>query len=753
MTGSNLEYHIKAVITLKSMEDASSTTFTVTTIQESIPSIISWPIIKSVGSIGANMGDYLPQTSATSITLSNEYGSIGFERRFLDLLDRYTIINQQILIYLAVSAIGEFSDANYELKWAGTIKNLQVNSEDLVINIAGRGITDRVLNTIVTQDKFNSASEASLNYALPIIFGQNVQVKPLNIDSYVVPTQAEMAYGTNLRHYKCGGLKKAYAKGHDNVYHEIAAQASGSSASIALGRNYVAGKVNGGAYIARLGHRIDSQANGYVITGASVWIYKSAGIAAGEMIFRVHIDDNLQNATLQRAPGTILGEGVYQNSLLSAAAGVYEIRINFNKPIVIPPYTEFIFTHGIANETTGFIREYYEAVAENVYTLNIFGDQIWFLSNTRRFYWGVYALEIYDDNPYGSDDDNVHAQVFLYQKADLTEVPDLSKIDWVFEVDGLKDNSSGTVTGAANQLIESPQHIVELMTKLDNGTSYTGGQFGSEHSATWPEVNTASSRYYRKVAGKTQGATTLTSFLADICSATASRITMHPSTSTPLGYWAWGYTADAIDDITQEDCKIISGEIQGTESIVNAAQIFYADKLVDVDFITSTALGQFKSFSASISSIDTTSSVYAEANALTSVSRSIYGNLELQDKTNLWIADATSAHNMCLSYLRRYLYPSVYYFIEVPYLRYKALKLLDVVRITHPELAAFFGTTPDASRATYAATEVDLSTGFYWARANSTRAQIEGIQTIFDDKNMPRLRLTIKLLNNPADPT
>jgi hypothetical protein len=760
MTGSNLEYHIKAVITLKSMEDASSTTFTATTIQESIPSLVSWPIIKSVGSIGANMGDHLPQTSASSITLSNEYGSIGFERRFLDLLERYTIINQQILIYIAVTPIGEFFDGSYELRLAGTIKSVQLNSEDLVINIAGRGIADRIVNTIVTREIFPDASEASLNYALPIIFGQFVQVKPLVVDGGVSLSQSVLAYATNLRHYSVGGILFPYAKGYDSKYHKI--KIGTDKTRIFVGNNFVAGKTRTVIALTayeKIAKRFDVGADGYIATGVTFWATKDYGLMTGSVVFKIQVADQLQNGNPANGgfvPGTVLGTASVDLASFTIGLQDIELRANFDKPVVIPPYAIWFLTIETKKALSPPLNFYHDtAVTESLFYVDIGEGENWKESvSSKRHYWGLFGLSILENSPFGSNDDNIYASALVSQNTTLSgQLPNLEKIDWIFEVLGLKDDTSGTVTGAANQGIESPQRIVELMTKIDNGTSYTGGQFGSEHSSTWPEVNDLSARFYRKVKGKTQGATKLTSLLSDICSSTASRITMHPSTSTPLGYWAWGYTASEVDDINQDECKIISGEIQGTESVVNAAELYYNDELINVDFTTSVSFGEFKSFSDRISTLETTDPIYAEANALTSVSRSIYGNMELGDKSNLWIGDTTSARSMCFSYLRRNLYPSSYYYIEVPYLRFKALKLLDIVRITHPELAAFFGTTPDASRATYAASEVDLSTGFYWARANTIRAQVEGIQTIFDDKNMPKIRLTIKLLNNAADPT
>ena len=761
MTGAKLEYHTKAVFTLKSMVDGTSTTVSVSNVQESTVSAIVWPILKAIGAVGVVMGDFLPVPQSSSVTLKNAYGSIGDERRFSDLLERYSLINQQVLIYVAASAIGSFTSGDYELRWAGTVKRMRERDEDLVIDIAGRGIQDRVVNQMVSREKFDTLDtfvDRSAGYALPIIIGQNVQVKPVILTGAVLPGQTEYVYATNLCDYVCEGLQKIYVKAHDGEYCEV--QGSANATDELLGSSYNAGKSNA-AWSANTeyAHRFQIPDPGYIAYSAHIYVYKAAGVAAGDLDIAIQTDDYLQigsSANWDRAPGTVLAQGNYQLDQLAAGAGAYKIQVGFDKPAVLKPGQNWFLTYRLNGDTTGFIGVYFDAAVTEAQFYKTTSETLWREdAAAKRRYWAIYAVEIDDYNPYGSSVDNTAAWVQIYQDAIDVEVPSLTGLDLIFEVNGLKDDSSGTVTGVANQLIESPQHATELLTKQFNGTTYTGGQFGSEHSATWTQVNSASSTYFRELSGKTTGSTKLSQFLEQICRASACRITMHPSASTPMGFWAWGSTQTVADYINQDECEVLNAEILGTESVINAVEMFYAEKLVGLDYVTGSALGEFKTFSARFNSLDSTQSYYDQCNRFSSISRTIFGNLYLDSRTQQWIGDATSAKNLALSLLARFAFPSVYYDIELPYQRFKSLKLLDVIILTHPKVAAFFGTTPSASDAVYVAggVDVDLSTGFHWARANSSRFQIEGLSTIFDSENTPRIRASVRLLNNPNDPT
>jgi len=750
MTGAKIEYHTKVVFTLKSLEDASSVTFVVSNIQESDTSGIVWPILKAIGQIGASMGDFLPNTSTSSITLKNGHGSIGHERRFSDLLERYSLINQQVLVYVAASAIGSFTSGDYELRWAGIAKRVRSRGDELTIDIAGRGIQDWVINTMVSSQLFSNAPSSSLGYALPVVIGQNVQVKPVVIDA-TSSNSIQYAYASNKGDYCCAGTQSIYAKGTDGKYDLVTSAASVTT--LLYGNSYVAGKSNLAIGATKIQFAIKftvSGSYGHLITGGSWWLYKAAGTDDGSLKAWIAEEDLIQTATLTKAPGTILAEGVLDTATLAAGAAVYECRVNFKNVAVLKPNKNYFFCYEYTGGTALLLNHYYDnAASQNIYTQ--YDNIPWFLSVGKQRYYGLYGCKIYDI-PVSLP--SSWQGLRIDQNTSLSDVPDLSKVDLILEVNGLKDDGLGTVTGVASQLIESAQHAVELLSKPYSGGYYSGGQFGTEHSSTWSQVNTSTSTFYRKIAGKTTGVTKLSQFLDQVCRASASRITMHPSASTPMGFWAWGGTASVIDDIDQDSCSILGIEILGTESVINAVEMFYAEK-IGADYVTGAALGEFKTFSGRINSGDSTQTYYDAMNRASSTSRSIFGTNYLDNRTQPWIGDLTSATNLALSLLIRFGFPSVFYDIELPYTRFKALKLLDVVRITHPGMAAFFGTTPKASKAIYDAggVEVDISTGFHWARASSSRFQIEALSVVFDSENTPRIRASVRLLNNPNDPT
>lgn len=748
MTGSLIEYHTKVVISAKSLEDGSDLSFSVSNVQESTTSSIVWPILKSIGSVGVSMGEFMPSVSTSSVVINNSYGSIGFERKFSDLLERYSIINQPILIYVCACAIGEFDSGDYELRWAGVIKKIRERGDDLSIDIAGRGIDDRVLTTIISREIFTNAPESSIGFPLPIVLGSSVSVKPIIIND-TNAASIEYAYATNMVDYRCDGLSQAYAKAYDGDYVAV----DGSSTTLSYGNTYASGKSNDTMITWEHGHRFQINTEGDIATGAYYRVYKTAGIAAGSIEITLYADDLLQNASSSnwgRAPGTVLGRGKFELSTLNTSAGDYEVRVNFDKPVVLKPNQNWFLTHLMVDETTGRVKKYYDsAVSENIF-IKTTSDSLWTEISDYKQYWGLLGCHIYDTPPTSI---SRWAGITIDQNDDLDEMPDISKIDLILEVGGLNDSSSGTVTGAAYQLIDSPQHAVELLTKQFNGTTYTGGQFGSEHSATWPQVNNNTSQFYRKLSMKTTGAMRLSSFIEQICRGSACRLTLHPNASTPIGFWAWGGASESVDHLVDDEIEIVSIETLGTETVINAVEFFYNEKLTPLDYITGSATGEFKSFSARISSRDTSAEYYDLCSRLTEISQECFGVRELASKSYNQIADDASAKSLMMSILLRNSLPLKLVTFRAPYQRFKDRKLLDVINISHPRLPAFFGTTPKASPATYDGAEVDLTTGYHLSRAASCRAQIESIRTIWDSENTPQIEIVASLLNNPGDPT
>jgi len=71
------------------------------------------PILKGIGSLGVTLDTYLPAPSRSTIRIDNTPGSYGFERRFSDILERYTIIDQNVIVYLKFLApVGTVKDTS-----------------------------------------------------------------------------------------------------------------------------------------------------------------------------------------------------------------------------------------------------------------------------------------------------------------------------------------------------------------------------------------------------------------------------------------------------------------------------------------------------------------------------------------------------------------------------------------------------------------------------------------------------------------
>lgn len=156
-----------------------------------------FPILESVGEVSLNAGEFLPSTSFSSISISNHRGSFGADRRFSDVLQRYTAINQTVNFYVGES--DNFTDA--PTSWT-QIASGQVQAWDtsvggtnptLSFQIAPYKISDKVMNLEVSRDivGMENAPDSSLGIALPIVFNKihNEQSTPLSSYPQVIPTR------------------------------------------------------------------------------------------------------------------------------------------------------------------------------------------------------------------------------------------------------------------------------------------------------------------------------------------------------------------------------------------------------------------------------------------------------------------------------------------------------------------------------------------------------------------------------------
>jgi hypothetical protein len=143
------------------------------------------PILESVGEVTLNAGEFLPSTSFSSISIINSRGSFGADRRFSDVLERYTPINQDVTFYVGES--DNFTDmpSSWVQIASGQVQSwstaLGGQEPTIAFQIAPYKISERIMNLEVSRDiaGMENAPDSSLGVALPIVFNminQNVDV-------------------------------------------------------------------------------------------------------------------------------------------------------------------------------------------------------------------------------------------------------------------------------------------------------------------------------------------------------------------------------------------------------------------------------------------------------------------------------------------------------------------------------------------------------------------------------------------------
>lgn len=134
------------------------------------------PILKSVGEVTLAAGEVLPTISFSSISLDDSRGSFGRDRRFSDVLERFTIIGQPINFYIGEAPLDSDAPPSWTLIGSGIgaswTKALSGDSAELTIQIQPSKISEKLINIEVSRDipGMENAPDESIAKAVPLAF-------------------------------------------------------------------------------------------------------------------------------------------------------------------------------------------------------------------------------------------------------------------------------------------------------------------------------------------------------------------------------------------------------------------------------------------------------------------------------------------------------------------------------------------------------------------------------------------------------
>jgi hypothetical protein len=787
MSSPKIEGWYYVSITLKSLIDGSTTKTVKLSnrpiIEEADGSTIYFPILKAIENIGGEVGDFVPAAHNGSITLDNSPHSLGFARKFSDLLERYTLAGQPIAIYSAQTTLDDVTiNAEFSLDWTTTGLTWEIDGDDLRIDVAEQALSNKVITKVIDTVTFTTAPANSVGKYLPIIFGDSVPVKPVLIinGTGIVLDLHRRAYATNFgTNFINGGAVTIYVKsnsgatnGTNSTYSSVSSPSSVTTAffapsgaatgAVSLTSSYAFNIEGSGALL--LGHEC-------LITGGDFEIQgnNTAGTPAGIVTIEL-----LESFTVTGGGASPPNEGnviatakvnksSYTTQWQATAATTSVIPFGFDKPAKLVGSNTYWLAFKGSNET-GASRTDMKITGSGTTYIKASTDATFYLSNAAAgARTNLYAAKFTDVPDAGTTDANGlgYSYIEISQNGGLGTAPSLQNLDIVVIANGITDDGSGTLTGSASARVRAPHHVIKALDLQWTGSAWTttGAKIDqshfssslSNHGETGTGVSTLA--LPRQIGGYSEGRKTAADLMAEICRNSAMKISRYNGSSQQFTLYAWGDTRTTVTTITDEDAKLLSVKALGAETIINRVAMNYW-KDITFDDLLGAAGKRVDSYKYS-TIYDIATSTLAATLSTTSVN--LFGRNELAEENFNFISNnqTTYAQSVAEYFLRTFAFPFVYVELEVPLFKYKTLiEMLDVIEIVHPGLPAYFGSDSNADFPYYSGAVTELTSGQYWKRGKRYRAQIEGKVLNYNLGQFPTMRLSARLLlNTGADPT
>lgn len=767
------------------------------------------PILQSIGEVTLAAGEVLPSVALSSISLDDARGSFGPDRRFSDLLERFTIIDQPVSIYLGESQTDVDAPTTWVEVGAGRVvswsKALSGDSPSINISIEPFKISERVMNLEVSRDisGMESAPQASLGKTLPIVFNKVNSGLSSPIDRYpqVLPTRisadgAETAkYALTTQMYQVTKAriqpnyyaKKAWEDG-SNIWASISFTRAAPDYTTPLVGSYYS--LN--TYKAKA-HRIPqmtstNEETGFVVTGVEFKAKGQGSVGRNSQGYIIAslllVDGDTYNVVEELGKGQV---ALANYNALNNAGGDFSVNISFDKPAVIELTSARSYDFYVAFSSTGvtsgdlvlhkhnttvptLIKD--TATNEDAWKKVVADEQI--AAHKLRI---VTATSVAHENTYTKDG-------YTYSSMTLSQpAPDSGQANCdldSLEVVGLIE---GFCKYADNARIYDPPTILKTLSLQWDGEQWEdvgAVDTTSLQASHYTPLFTSGSNNYRAryLAGIIENKSNYTQVISEISRASASKVGVFGDGK--LFIHPWGISTPPTYIIPQADIIPLSWENRTDDSIVNRSQITF-------ERYYATNISQDGAKEGYKYSIDFSNDAYLAVQQITEQSRSLFGARNIVDNsfnvfgfsdTNPAVglpgyltggstASQPNAGGVVIYsvdfladyYISRFALPFVYCSFVVPYHRYKDIKMFDVISFHHSEFPAYYGTDPSA-RAGVVDDGTDVTTvpaanyGEELVRAQSYRGLVEAVSYVMAMEHAPAIRLTVQvLLNTEYDPT
>jgi len=719
----------------------------------------AFPLLKQVDNLGVKLGQFVPDITRGSIVLNNEAGSLGSERRFSDLLEHYTLIDQELIVEVASLPLGNdnFDDVDFSEVWRAIATDVQWNSTECRINVSRSTIPIRTMTKTVTSDVFSTAPENSLGRQLPIVFTDStnlVDVEPVQVSAMYTTSsenRLDFAYATTLASkFVVGGILSAGAVQMENQegnYQDIVPMATATTPILSFPLQAAGGSTIGSyadppELLREIAFKLQAGQNvtaGQVIAGVDWYMMgASTTLTTDEFNFQCKIYSSANGFPENVLASDTIDETTTTKITLGSAIGdlprSHKLRFTLNRPVIIPEGGEVFVSITRSDPTEFFAIVRWDGnggsltAYEKYVKIDADDAREWAreIKTDARETVEVFGLAISETTTGGSSslyENGLGHATFTVKMRDQSNIPDLTQLKLLARTQGLLDDSSGTISGTPSSKLYRADWQTRMLLHQWSGSAWTESIFDATKFASTHSTAFASGRWNFKTIGATQGRVTVRDILIDIMRNSGAKIVpIVTGGAETLALWAWGGTETIAATIDDEHARLIKAEIGGIETVVNYFQAAY-NRSIKGKIESLLADGSLPRYRGLLDS-NTATGLDAPSDKI-ALSKTNWGTRPLANINYDWLADETSAKSLAAFNLRNHNEPKMLVTIAVPINKY-SLELTNVCTLKLVNLPAFYGSSHDA-RLPLADTEqnsLDLINGHYWKRGQSYRSQL-----------------------------
>lgn len=732
----------------------------------------------------------IPNKANGAIVLRDNPGTIGQDRRFVDILQRWEIVERPCTIrILAIDPSGAaVTAAQIEsggtTVWTGKITNWtkEVDGDEELLTLETEGLTIDRKSMSIPLDSTYTNDPSALGKNLQVVFGGN-DLSSTEIRTQIQAYSSGTLLSPNTRYYYAMGLGDPTAA-TGFKYPDLLDPGSFPTDDFpgvwiqADERGYLSVPPSGFDGYSTPGGSLGSSTisspgtaeyavgwtpikyPGIVLGGRMAFNGVGAVVTpGGQLVFKAYYGDSATNKFPDDS--RVLAQATVEKSVYHTdlqGAGDFWVEFRFDTPVIVPwtetdYYQELSFWISVQLTSyvpgSDFVPATNGASALPDKTATRGSNNEW-VTGSGPALCDYYVCPMTESATAPDSQGRSAAYVQLEPgtpPAHCTD-PDLAKLDMVMTTGGILDATSGGVGAGAGVNIARPDHAIKLLSRRWDGSTWADPGYQTTWATELSAVFDSSAQYYRRINGSLGGDVTADDLIEEICEE-------HALKYVPLGQsytlWAWGTKYPTAFVFNDENSLVTGYRCGGKDTVINEVELN-----VDQAYIYKNATRQTAAkgagFNVSFKFDAATDHEYA---AICPDSILAYGRNRNRKQTAKLLYGTSSARALGQYLIRNYDRPDIEIEWSCPYVYgVNDLPVASVVEIVSTALPAYFGANPDAQPPSYNGELSTLFAGIIAVRAERHRVQILGKKIEIDDDGF-RIKYRGRLIGayHPYDPT